>query len=147
MRGFVWNRGNYTGLDGSLDGLSAPSSMNNGATPGLGQIAGFLMDMTMNKVRSYLIQIGQLAPFDFPGASSTRAWDMNPSGAIVGDYRDTTGAHGFLLENGTFTSIQFPDAAVTQARSINPEGDIVGWYLDATGTHGFLAMRLPEPIQ
>ncbi len=149
MRGFVLRDGVYTGLDGTLDGLSLPSSMNNGATPDLGQIAGFFMDMGSNKRRSYVIQNGSLTLFDYPSASvvSTRAWDINPSGAIVGDYRDATGVHGFLLEDGSFASLTFPGATVTQARGINPGGAIVGWYTDATGTHGFLAIPMPRNSQ
>jgi len=149
MRGFVLRDGVYTGLDGTLDGLSLPSSMNNGATPDLGQIAGFFMDMGTNKRPSYVIQNGSLSLFDYPSASvvSTRAWDMNPSGAIVGDYRDATGVHAFLLENGSFASLTFPGATVTQARGINPGGAIVGWYTDATGTHGFLAVPMPPDNQ
>jgi hypothetical protein len=147
MRGFVWKDGIYTGLDGSEDGLDVPSSMNNGATPGTGEIAGLFMDMELNKTRSYVIQKGSLTPFDYPGASvvSTRAWDINPSGAITGDYRDATGAHGFVLENGSFTSLTFPAAPVTEARGINPGGAIVGWYTDAkASTYGFLAIPVPR---
>ena len=145
MRGFLWKDGVYTGLDGTLQGLNVPSSMNNGATPDLGQIVGFSMDMMLNKNRAYVLQDGGLNVFDYPSASvaSTRAWDINPSGAIVGDYRDATGTHGFLLENGSFTSLTFPGATVTTARGINPGGAVVGWYQDATGAHGYLAIGLP----
>ena len=143
MVGFVWSRGVYTGLDGSLDGLNVPQSMNNGATPDLGQIAGLFTDMQLKKGRAYVIQNGSFTPFDYPGASSTAAWDINPPGAIVGNYQAATGTHGFLLENGVFTSVQFPGAIVTQGRGINPGGAIVGSYRDATGTHGFLAIPMP----
>ena len=138
MRGFVWRDGVYTGLDGTLEGLNVPSSMNNGATPDLGVIAGLSMG------RAYIIRNGVFTTFIYPGATSTRAWDINPSGAIVGDYRDATGAHAFLLENGSFTSLTFPGATLTQARGINPGGSIAGWYLDAAGTHGFLAIPMPR---
>jgi hypothetical protein len=147
MRGFVLRDGDYTGLDGTIDGLDLASSMNNGATPDLGQITGFYMDMMSNTRRSYVIQNGSLNIFDYPSASvvSTRAWDMNPSGAIVGDYRDATGVHGFLLESGSFASLAFPGATVTEPRGINPGGAIVGWYTDAKGsTHGFLAIPMPR---
>lgn len=149
MRGFVWSNGVYTGLDGSEYGLDVPSSMNNGATPDLGKIVGFSMDMMLNKVRAYVIQGGSLTAFDYPSASvaSTRAWDINPSAAIVGDYRDATGTHGFLLEGESFTSLTFPGAIVTTARGVNPGGAIVGWYRDAAGAHGFLAVSLPRQGQ
>jgi uncharacterized membrane protein len=144
MRGFLWNHGVWTALDGSEDGLNVPDSMNNGATPDLGQIAGLFTDMTLNKIHAYVIQNGTFTPFDYPGAASTRAWDMSPSGAIVGDCSDATGPHGFLLENGSFVSLTFPGATNTQARGINPGGAIVGWYQDAAGTHGFLAIPMPR---
>ena len=35
-------------------------------------------------------------PIDVPGASSTRAQGITPSGQIVGSYTDSTGRHGFL---------------------------------------------------
>ena len=147
MRGFLWKDGIYTGLDGTEDGLNVPSSMSNGATPDLGQIVGLFMDMTLSKNRAFAIQNGNLTPFDYPSTSvvSTRAWDINPSGAIVGDYRDATGAHGFLLEDGSFTSLTFPSTTVTltQARSITPGGVIVGWYIDGAGARGFLAVPMP----
>lgn len=145
MRGFLWKDNVYTGLDGTYFGLNVPSSMNNGASPDLGTIVGFSMDMTLNRNRAYVIRNGNLVSFDYPGASvvSTRAWDINPSGAIVGDYRDASGTHGFLLEDGAFTSLTFPGARVTQARGINPAGSIAGWHGDATGFHGFVAIPLP----
>lgn len=144
MRGFLWNRGVWTALDGSLDGLNVPDSMNNGATPDLGQITGLFTDLATNKVHAYVIQNGTFSALDYPGSTSTRAWDMNPGGAIVGDYGDATGTHGFLLENGSFYSLTFPGATATHARGINPGGAIVGWYQDVTGTHGFLALSQPH---
>jgi len=76
MRGFVWKDGVYTGLDGTLDGLNVPSSMNNGATPDLGQTAGFFVDMNVNEAHAYVIRSGGLTTSDYPGAASTRAWDI-----------------------------------------------------------------------
>jgi len=134
MHGFVLNSAGYTGFD-------VPNSMHNGATPDLGQIAGLFFDMALGRSRAYVLQNGNFNPFDFPGSIGTSAWDMNPSGAVVGNYTDGAGAgHGFLMRDGQFTSLDFPDAHVTAARGINPRGDIVGWYVDAKGnTHGFVA--------
>jgi uncharacterized membrane protein len=154
MRGFVLNRGVYTALDGSLYGLDVPMSMNNGATPDLGQITGFFIDMNLGKMRSYVIQNGTKTDFDYPGASRTRAWDMNSSGAIVGDYVcaeeracGKLGVYGFLRKDKLYSSLEFPGASATQARGINPGGYIVGWYQDATGVHGFLAIPMPGGYQ
>jgi probable HAF family extracellular repeat protein len=84
--------------------------------------------------------------FDFPGATSTTASDINADGAVVGWYVDSGGnTHGFLLKHGSFTSIDYPGAVHTEARGINAQGDIVGCHMeDATripgsiGCHGFL---------
>ena len=83
---------------------------------------------------------GNFAPFDFPDSISTQAWDMNPSGEVVGIYADTAAkAHGFLLSHGEFVSIDYPGAKATRAFGINPQGDVVGSYVDAAGkTHAFL---------
>ena len=142
MRGFLWNRDLWTALDGSLDGLNVPDSMTNGATPDMHQITGLFTDLTNNHRHGFVIQNGMFMPFDYPGSASTRGWDMNPAGAIVGDYADATGTHGFLLEDGLFWSLTFPGATVTHAWGINPGGAIVGWYQGATGTHGFLAISV-----
>ena len=91
--------------------------------------------------------------FDFDNnrsgrVSATSAWDMNPLGAIVGNYRiGSDPPHGFLLENGVFTSIEYQAAGlvgptVTSAIGINVHGEIVGWYTDPStnfNPHGFLA--------
>jgi hypothetical protein len=143
MHGVVFSRGQWTGLPIGF-------SMTNGATPDLMHKTGLVFDSTAvpPRVRAFLLQNGTFAPFDFPGAASTQAWDMNPVGAIVGSYSNSSGGHGFLLENGTFTSIDFSGVGphiTTAARGINPRGDIVGWYRDATNNgqqQGFLATRL-----
>jgi probable HAF family extracellular repeat protein len=78
---------------------------------------------------------------DFPNATSTQAWGINPRGDIVGFYVTADKAsHGFLLSGGHFTTIDFPGATVTLINGINPRGDIVGEYgLTLTSPHhGFL---------
>lgn len=123
--------------------LDMQASMHNGATPDLSLIAGLYTDMETMKARAYMILDGEFIPFDYPDALSTAAWDVNPSGAIVGVYQDAKGAaHGFLLDDGEFTSIDFPDALETRAFGINARGDVAGSYVDAAKrTHGFIARR------
>lgn len=124
--------------------LDVEASMHNGATPDLSVIAGLYTDMESMKGRAYMIVDGQFTPFDYPGAAFTAAWDVNPSGAIVGVFQDSAGAaHGFLLEDAGFTSIDFPGALDTRAFGINARGDIVGNYVDAARrTHAFIARRI-----
>lgn len=136
--------GGFIALDGGEDGLTVPTSMNNGATPDGGVITGLYTDMTdmTGKPRGYIITGGTFTPFDVPGAIATSAWDMNPSGEIVGVYTDAKlKVHGFLMTGGQFFTIDYPQEGVqaTQAIGINPQGDVVGSYRDSAGvTRGFL---------
>ena len=82
---------------------------------------------------------------DFPGATFTVAFainpagEINPAGQIVGLYFDANDVgHGFLLSNGSFTTIDPAGATFAAAEGINPAGQIVGEYDDANGVkHGF----------
>jgi probable HAF family extracellular repeat protein len=89
-----------------------------------------------------VIQNGNFQSFDVPGSTFTQAWDINPSGSIVGEFRDAAGVfHGFLRMGTEHTSIDFPAAIGTHAFGINPGGAIVGIYTDTNNvTHGFLAV-------
>ena len=123
--------------------LGVEASMHNGATPDLSLIVGLYSDMEMMKGRAYAVVDGEFMPFDYPDSLFTAAWDVNPSGAIVGVYQDARGPHGFLLDDGEFSSIDYPGALETRAFGINARGDIVGSYVDdKKRTHGFIARRL-----
>jgi hypothetical protein len=72
---------------------------------------------------------GVFTSFDPPGATSSSASSVNPFGAVVGNYNDSSGVgHGYLLEHGTYTAIDFPGATSTFVGYNNAEGDIVGEY-------------------
>jgi probable HAF family extracellular repeat protein len=83
-------------------------------------------------------------------AYSSRAFGINDSGQIVGDYRyrnvtDTT--RGFLDNGGSYTTLNDPFASggTTRAFGINDQGQIVGDYVDVNGVqHGFLATPVRE---
>ena len=80
--------------------------------------------------------------FDFPGATSTQATGIAPSGEIVGRYVSADGnQHGFALQKGSFSSIDVPGASSTDAAWINARGDIVGSYSDAGGGHAFVLSK------
>jgi len=97
-----------------------------------GFTSGFLYDLTT----------GNSTILNFPGADSTIATGIDADN-IVGEYRDSSGLHGFLYEGATWTTLDFPGAGSTEAHGI--DGDkIVGWYCDASGTHGFI-YTIPEP--
>jgi len=70
------------------------------------------------------------------GAVNSAAYGINDSGAIVGDYTDSSGVtHGFLLKKGKYTTLDVPGAVgLTVASGINNAGTIVLWYFkDSSG--------------
>lgn len=80
---------------------------------------------------------------DVPGSVSTVASGINPSGHIVGWYRDGAAdrMRGFVLRDGAYTPVDYPGAVLTQLHGIGPDGDIVGSYRMAderkVDFHGF----------
>jgi uncharacterized membrane protein len=153
MHGFLYSNGNWRES-------SMGMSMHNGLLPDANLMVGLFTDPVTNTGRAYLS--GQdLIPFDFPFAATTWAWDLNPSGEVVGQYTDAAKAtHGFLLilpafdltfgitpvggepTSYRFISIDYPGAKTTYAYGINAGGHIVGGYVDAAGKqHGFLLVR------
>jgi len=79
---------------------------------------------------------------DVPGATFTRAYGINDTGQIVGDYLDSSGRlHGFRLSGGRFTKINVPGSdGTTDARGISDNGLIVGQY-EQSFIYGFLRQR------
>ena len=136
MHGFRRTDDGYTQLD-------VQASMNNGATPDGSTVVGLYTDMMTGLSHGFMIKSGSFQPFDVPGSNLTQAWDINPEGHVVGNFRDATGkTHGFVRTDSGYAAIDFPGAIATNARGINPEGEIVGWYVDSAGkTHGFLRRK------
>jgi uncharacterized membrane protein len=144
MHGYVYQSGSY-------QSFPVPGTMHNGIARDGGLIAGVVWP-TQTEFHAYKIERGVYAILDLPSyVASSYAWDVNPSGVIVGYFLDSSNRnHGFLLNNNGFTQIDFPgnDMVFTRAVGINPRGDVVGVYitLDSAGgshTHGFLASRRP----
>jgi hypothetical protein len=103
---------------------------------------GLTFDGALNRAHGYVIRDGrEPILLDFPGSTSTQAWDLNPPGTIVGQYDAGGRTHGFYLDANGYATIDVPGSLMTVARGINPQGDIVGVYSDGTGTHGFLLRR------
>ncbi len=91
--------------------------------------------------RALLRRDGVVETIHPAGAIRSRAFSINNLGAIVGDFRDVGGEHGFLLQDSVYTPIDFPAAAAsTLPFGTNDQGDIVGRvdYTDGTPRHGFL---------
>jgi len=102
---------------------------------------GYYRD-TAAKTHGFLLEKrGGFVSIDYPGATYTDSWGINPAGDIVGSYLDSHGiSHGYLLRRDRFTAIDVPGAVFTGAFDINPEGDIAGHYgVPPTGKmNGFL---------
>lgn len=81
-----------------------------------------------------------------PGAVLANAQGINPTGDIVGIYRDGSGkTRGYRWSRGEVTPIEYPGAALTEARGISAEGEIVGTYRmpgePAVNVHGYLLRK------
>ena len=134
MHGFVlsWRRG--------FDAIPESTTMHNGATPDGKLIVGLFTDMTDNRGKGYILDRGRFSPFEVPGSSFTAAWDVSPSGVIVGVFRDSAGFHGFHYDGQAFGRVDVAGASATRVFGINLHGDMVGSFVDTAGrTHGFLA--------
>ncbi len=154
MHGFLYSNGAWSQLDMGM-------SMSNGLLPDANLVVGLFADPSTNTSRAYLSSGGNMTGFDFPFATATWGWDVNPSGEIVGQYTDAAKAtHGFLLippvfdltfgitpvagepTSYRFISIDYPGAKTTYAYGINARGHIVGAYVDSAGKqHGYLLVR------
>ena len=131
MRGYV-QRGDHVS---SFELL--PSTMHNGVVRAGRLIAGISFD-SATQVHGYVLDRGVYTQFDFPGATFTQAWDVNPSGKVVGYFNPVT-SHGFSRDRSGFTQIDVPGASWTRIFGINPQGDMVGSYADASNNvHAFI---------
>ena len=138
------------GFSGNTEGMiSYPQNrtMHNGINPA-GDVVGLHFSLTSNLVeQSYLIRNGVTTWFRFGGSAVTQAWDISPTGTIVGFHRTDMSVpppiHGFVLEGDEFTSLDAPGASQTRAYGISATGDVVGYYYVAAENknHGFLLTR------
>ena len=136
-------RGVIIGRDGASE-IDAFASMNNGATPDLQLMVGFWFNMIDNQTQGYMIENGVFTSFMVPGSNGTSAWDVNPDGAIVGQYTVGTTLRGFVKTGEAYTTIHYPGATVTRAFGINARGDIVGNYVLGGVTRAFLARAVED---
>ncbi len=146
--GFILSGGHYT----TVNYPGAAGTILSGLNPS-GEVAGaYCSDPacgttgSTNQEHSFTVsKTGVFTGFDPPGAVSSEASNVNPSGAVVGSYDNSVETtcsaqcQGYLLYHGTFTTIDFPGAIFTFAGASNPEGNIVGEETDTSGVgHSFL---------
>lgn len=117
--------------------IGPASAMHNGVIPGGRTIVGLTLP-AVGRARGYVLSDDTLTYLDFPGSAFTQAWDVSPTGTVIGDYRAGGRAHGFYWNANGFVTVDVPGSTLTLPRGINPSGVIVGVYNDASGTHGFL---------
>jgi len=139
MHGMSWNKHGFSAVN-------VATTMTNGGTPNGHKVTGFFTDVTTGRGRAFVLEGEEFTPFDAPNSSFTAAWDMGPSGTIVGLFSDAAApnaTHGFVLDRGEFTTIDFPGSAYTDVFGTNASGDLVGKYrLTPTGVnHGYVATR------
>lgn len=129
-------------IDGDDVGeTDAYASMHNGATPDRRRITGLFTNMTTGRGEAYVIEDGVFTPFVIDGSNFTAAWDMNAAGDIAGNYRNSTGVHGFVRTDDGYRSLDFPGAVATRAYGLNARGDVVGHYFAGGRFRGFIAQR------
>ena len=139
MHGFARN------VNGAVTVYEKARTMHTGVNA-YGDVVGLYFDpITGAAQQSYYICNGKTTWYQYAVTDlSTQAWDIGPTGTIVGCRQDAAGAfHGLIIEGKMMTSFDVPGALQTRAYGINEKGDIAGIYTDAAGdAHGFL---LPAP--
>ena len=141
--GFILDGSTYTTVDFPGAAGSVLTSLNPS-----GEMSGFSCSdpacgATGNSSTNHSFTVskkGVFTSFDPPGATSSTASTVIPSGAVVGFYTDSGGVgHGYLLYHGTFTTIDFPGSTFTFVGAANPELQMVGLYTDTSAvSHSFL---------
>jgi uncharacterized membrane protein len=147
--GFVRaSNGSFTTFDAPGGGFISPGTYNPGGPPPsinpAGAIAGtYFVYVPSFTVHGFLRTLGgTFTTFDPPGSLFTEVLDMNPAGAIVGDYCDSLACHGFLrTPDGTITKIDIAGnpCGAPLPLAVNPAGASTGTEGDAScSAHGFL---------
>ena len=80
-------------------------------------------------LNGFLYSGGVYTTVDYPGSSSTQAFDINNLGQIVGVFSNNGfDTHGFSYNGTTFSSIDYPGATDTSVSGISSAGQVVGNY-------------------
>jgi uncharacterized membrane protein len=144
--------GNFTTFD-SPPGSGGLNPGIYGPLPGInpsGAIAGTYFDASGNEHGFLRDKGGAFTTIDVPGAFFTEVFAINPSGAIVGDFCNSTTCYtASRYSNGSFTRINTPGALAcgggsTPTGGINPAGAVTGTTLDPTCSFGQAFLRTPD---
>ena len=115
---FLLHDGVYTNIDypGGAGGARAINAR--------GDIAGILDDA--DGAHGFVFSDGTLTKIDYPGASATRAFGINNTGDITGQYTTKFGVvFGFILRDGTFQKIRVPASDRTSAYGAEDNGRVI----------------------
>jgi probable HAF family extracellular repeat protein len=122
----VWRDRVISALPTLRGGDSAAYAINND-----GQIVGFAGVHAALWEKGGVKDLGRL-----PGSRSSRAYDINDRGDVVGSSDVAFYPHATLWSHGSATDLgSLPGGTQSEARSINDNGKIVGQSYDSTG-HG-----------
>src|SRR5256885_3202553 len=140
MYGMTTDKRHNNQLPIAADGFSSldmNTTMFLGGTPNGHKLTGFFTDMTAtpSKLRGFVLEGGTFAPFDVPSSSSTQAFDMAPSGIIVGLFRDAAApnaTHGFVRDGDRYTTINFTGSTSTDVFVTNATSVLERKFLSAT---------------
>ncbi len=95
---------------------------------------------------SGLVLAYEFVSLDYPGEAYTRAFGINNSGVVVGDYYSDY-YHGFVFDGDTYSMLEVPSGYNSYCGGINDSGNIVGdnfVYNASTGT--FTTLEVPEAL-
>jgi hypothetical protein len=95
---------------------------------------------TQNQSRQGFISIGGvLTMFANPGVGTDfRTGGLNNSGALVGNFEDFQGTHGFLRDQaGNYTTIDMPGATDSYLLGLNNHREMVGYFSGSRAFSGF----------
>ena len=115
---FLFHNGVYTNID-YPGGAGSAIAIN-----ARGDIAGVLDDA--EGAHGFVFSDGKLTKIDYPGASATRAFGINNSGDITGQYTTKFGVvFGFILSGGAFHKIHLPATDLTSLRGAEDNGRVM----------------------
>lgn len=131
VHGYVYSTGTFTPINypSALYTYTFAAGINN-----LGQIVGYACtDLMMVACQAWLRTGTSSIPAQVTvtGALQAKAYGINTSGEIVGEYSDGTRRHGFRLASGHLTVVDIPSpitSAMTAVHGINDRGEITGEY-------------------
>jgi hypothetical protein len=134
VHGYIYQNGQYAEFD--VTGATATEcyGINN-----LGDISGIYSDSSGDEHGFlYVHATGHFTVIDYPGAQSTKLYQLNDSDQVVGSaFIAGSGYQGFIYNNnGTFSLVDCPANTPTMPFGINDSGQVVG--ISGNALYGFL---------